>query len=208
MFKRRIPLPFVHRLKELFWPRSGFSRATRYIAHRISRLPGTPYRIAAGFACGAAISFTPFLGAHFVLALLISLAIRGSIVASAFGTLVGNPLTFPFIWAWLYVSGCWLLGQEVARDLPTRFSAAYIFDHPWEILWPMTVSGIPTALAAWCVFFLPVRVLVLDYQRARRWRIRRKVMRRRRRMQAAGLEAETSDGQPMHRPVGRNVGAE
>ncbi len=208
MFRRRRPLPLFHRLKELFWPRTGFARATRYIAHRIGRLPGTPYRIAAGFACGAAISFTPFLGAHFVLALLIALAIRGSIVASAFGTVIGNPLTFPFIWAWLYVSGCWLLGRELASDLPAQFSAAYIFDHPWDILWPMTVGGIPTAVATWCVFFFPVRVLILDYQRARRWRIRRKVMRRRKKMRAAGLEAETSEGQPMARPARRDVGPE
>lgn len=208
MFKRRRPLPLVHRLKELFWPRSGFARASRYIGHRIGRLPGTPYRIAAGFACGAAISFTPFLGAHFVLALLIALAIRGSIVAAAFGTVVGNPLTFPVIWGWLYLSGCTLLTCEPASDLPAQFSAAYIFENPWDILWPMTVSGIPTAVVAWVVFFVPVRVLVLDYQRARRWRIRRKVMRRRQKMHAAGLEVEAAEGQPMARPAVRDAGAE
>ena len=60
----------------MLWPRRGWTRMALYIQHRLGRLPGTPYRIAAGFACGAAISFTPFLGLHFVLAALGALALR------------------------------------------------------------------------------------------------------------------------------------
>ena len=48
----------------------------------------------------------------------------------------------------------------------------------------MTVSGIPTAIMAWVAFFLPMRRLVAEYQRARRWRMRRKVMRRREKVMA------------------------
>jgi hypothetical protein len=49
----------------------------------------------------------------------------------------------------------------------------------------MTVGGLPTAIVAWVVFFLPMRRLVEEYQRARRWRIRRKVLRRRQRAKSA-----------------------
>ncbi len=185
MFKRRRPLPIAQRAKEVLWPRGGLMRSTRYIAHRIRRLPGTPYRIAAGFACGAAVSFTPFIGLHFVLAALTTWILRGNLIASAFGTVVGNPVTFPLIWAWLYVAGCWMLGRDPAENLPETWSAAVIFDHPGQILWPMTVSGIPTSIIAWAAFYWPVERMVAEYQRARRWRIRRKVMRRRKRMAAA-----------------------
>ena len=185
MFKRRKPLPYHIRLRELVWPRRGLRRTSTYIAHRLRRLPGTPYRIAAGFACGAAVSFTPFIGLHFVLAMLTALAVRGNIIASAIGTIVGNPWTFPFIWAWLYLSGSWIIGAKSGQELPGDLTLSYIFDHPWDVLWPMTIGGIPTAVLAWVAFFLPARKMVAEYQRARRWRIRKKVIRRRQRVIAA-----------------------
>ena len=195
MFKRRKPLPPYRRILELVWPRRGFRRASIYVAHRLRRLPGTPYRIAAGFACGAAVSFTPFIGLHFVLAMLSALAIRGNLIASAIGTVVGNPWTFPLIWAWLYFSGCWVLGREVIEDPPGGFTLSYIRDHFWKVLLPMTVSGVPTAFVAWILFFLPVRRMVEEYQRARRWRMRKKVIRRQKKVIAAQSEAQEMEGQ-------------
>ena len=197
MFKRRKPLPYHRKLEQLFWPRRGFHRSTKYIAHRLRRLPGTPYRIAAGFASGAAASFTPFIGFHFVLAAILAILLRGNLVASAIGTVVGNPWTFPFIWTWLYSSGHWLLGNDISDTLPEKLSISYVFDNFWAVLWPMTVSGIPTAILAWFAFFLPARRMVAEYQRARRWRIRRKVMRRRESVQGKAQATDalpTSDG--------------
>ena len=66
MFQRRRQLRPHHRLRNFFWPTSGFRRSFSYLWHRIARLPGTPHAIAAGFAFGAAISFTPFIGGHFL----------------------------------------------------------------------------------------------------------------------------------------------
>ena len=57
MFKRRQPLPYYLRLREFFWPRRGLRRTSVYIAHRLRRLPGTPYRIAAGFTVFALLLF-------------------------------------------------------------------------------------------------------------------------------------------------------
>ncbi len=179
MFGRRNPPPIYLRVREFFWPRRGWRRASTYIVHRVRRLPGTPYRIAAGFACGAAISFTPFIGFHFVGAALLSLLIRGNVVASAIGTTVGNPWTFPIIWAWIYMLGQWLLGGEAVSDLPVALSFNYIFERPLEVLWPMTVGGVPTALVAWVAFFWPVREAVAEYQYVRRRRIRKMVRARR-----------------------------
>ena len=82
MFRRRVPLPTHRQILELVWPRTGWRRASAYLGHRLGRLPGTPYRVAAGFACGAAISFTPFLGFHLAGAALLAL-----LAATTFWTL-------------------------------------------------------------------------------------------------------------------------
>jgi len=179
MFARRTPLPLLRRIGAALWPAAGWRRATAYVAHRVRRLPETPYRIAAGFACGAAISFTPFIGLHFVGAALLAVLLRGNVVASAIGTVVGNPWTFPFIWAWIYSLGRWLTGGDVISNLPNVLSLNYIFSRPSEVLLPMTIGGLPTAVVAWFAFFWPIRGAVVEYQRARRWRIRRRAKGRR-----------------------------
>jgi uncharacterized protein (DUF2062 family) len=196
MFQRRIPLPIYRRVWEFVWPRAGWRRASLYIAHRVRRLPGTPYRISAGFACGAAISFTPFIGFHFLGAALLALLMRANVVASAIGTVVGNPWTFPFIWTWIYGLGQWLMGGETAPDLPAVLSFSYIFERPLEVLWPMTVGGVPTAIVMWFAFFLPVRGAVAEYQFVRRRRIRRKVRAERTRRREAMHVGASSEKEP------------
>ena len=175
MFRRRNPLPTYRRVWEFVWPRAGWRRAMLYVTHRVRRLPGTPYRIAAGVACGAAISFTPFIGFHFVCAALLALLMRANVVASAIGTAVGNPWTFPFIWTWIYALGQWLIGGEAVSDLPAVLGINYIFERPLDVLWPMTVGGVPTAIVMWFAFFVPVRAAIAEYQHVRRRRIRRKM---------------------------------
>jgi uncharacterized protein (DUF2062 family) len=64
-----------------------------------------PRGIALGFAARAFVSFTPFIGVHFILAGLLAFALRASILASAIGTVVGNPVSFPFIWLAAYNLG-------------------------------------------------------------------------------------------------------
>lgn len=178
MFKRRHPLPFHKRAGAIVWPRSGWRRSGAYVAHRLRRLPGTPYRIAAGFASGAAVSFTPFIGLHFVLAALLAVAVRGNVIAAAIGTVVGNPWTFPLIWLWSYSLGRWALGGgHSLKVLPENISFQHIVDHPFEILLPMVVGGIPTAIVAWFVFFWPLQRTVAEYQKARRRRLRKRLLR-------------------------------
>ena len=175
VFKRRNPLSLLGRVRQFVWPSGGLRRTAIYVAHRIGRLPGTPYRIAAGFASGAAVSFTPFIGLHFVLAMGLSLLVRGNVIASAIGTVVGNPWTFPFIWAWIFSLGNWMLGADGVDAPAEGFTLSAIFDRPWEILWPMILGALPTASVAWFVTFLPASAAVDQYQRARRRRLRKRV---------------------------------
>jgi len=179
MFKRRHPLTLPSRVRRILWPAGGWHRTTLYIAHRLGRLPGTPYRIACGFACGAAVSFTPFIGFHFVLAMGLSLLLRGNLIASAIGTVVGNPWSFPLIWAWTYALGRWILGHSGFEMPAGELTLSHIFDNPMQVLLPMTIGGLPTAVAAWFISYWPVRGLVEQYQRTRRWRLRRKARLRR-----------------------------
>jgi uncharacterized protein (DUF2062 family) len=170
LFDRREKPKLHHHARNLFWPRSGWRRASRYLAHRVRRIPGTPHVIAAGFACGAAVSMTPFPGFHFLISALIAWSIRGSILASAIGTAVGNPWTFPFIWVWVFNLGNWMLRAE-GDGVAQEFTMAYIFDHPLDVLVPMLVGSIPTAIVVWLVFYWPVRRAVESYQARRRHRL-------------------------------------
>ena len=91
MFRRRNKPSLTTRLRNMIWPEGGWKRYGQYILMRLNRLKGTPQEIAAGVACGVAISFTPFVGFHFVLAAITAWLVRGNILASALGTAAGNP---------------------------------------------------------------------------------------------------------------------
>ena len=76
----------------------AFSRTKKYISLSIKRIKGTPQALSLGLATGIAVSFTPFIGLHSLLAIFISWVVGGSMAAALIGTLFGNPWTFPFIW--------------------------------------------------------------------------------------------------------------
>lgn len=168
LFRRRKKKGLSRTAREFLWPRMGWRRMGRYYVARIKRLPGTPYSIAAGFACGAAVSFTPFLGFHFIFGALLAWGIRGSIIASAIGTAIGNPWTFPFIWAGVYWLGSKILGYEPGQELPAELTFSVIFEEPTTILIPMLAGGVPAALVVWVIFFIPLRRLISNYQHHRR----------------------------------------
>jgi|TARA_B110000438_G_C15678266_1_gene591199 uncharacterized protein (DUF2062 family) len=182
IFKRRDQLSIIKKIIYFFWPSTGWRRACAYIMHRIGRFPGTPYSIASGFACGAAISFTPFVGLHFIISAIFAWVIRANLLASAIGTSVGNPWTFPFIWAWLYQTGNWLTegvapGEEIVpkfSEIFGRMMAAllsldktYLLESSATIFWPMLISSIPTGIVIWFLFFFPIKYAVGRYQHSR-----------------------------------------
>jgi len=177
MFGRRQRRTALAKLGHLLWPRIGWRRASAYISHRVRRLPGSPYSIAAGFACGAAVSFTPLIGFHFILAALLSWVLGGNLISSAIGTVVGNPWTFPLIWLASYRFGAWALGLNGIETLPDGLTMGYIFDHPGAVLLPMMIGGVPMAVLAWAVSFWLVRRAVARYQQLRMKRLKRRAER-------------------------------
>lgn len=165
-----------------FWPSIGWRRSVAYTMLRLARLPGSAYSLAAGFACGAAISFTPFVGLHFAISVILAWIIRANIVASVIGTAVGNPWTFPFIWTWLYQTGTWMTSASKGEAAPgpefTEFfghmmEAALNFDLPYlmdtvaPVFWPMLVSSVPTGFIIWWIFYLPLKYMIRGYQKRR-----------------------------------------
>ena len=82
-----------------------FKRFINYYKLRLARLPASPYAISSGFACGSMVSFTPLLGLHFILAIIFAYLLRANYIAALLGTIVGNPITFPFIWGLIYKVG-------------------------------------------------------------------------------------------------------
>ncbi|MEG9862031.1 MAG: DUF2062 domain-containing protein [Parvularculales bacterium] len=113
LFRRRKKLELKTQLLTLLWPQGGWKRVALYSWHRIRRLRVSPHAISLGVACGVFVSFTPFLGFHFVLAGACAWLLGGNIIASLIGTIAGNPITFPLIWVASYKVGTLLLGQAM-----------------------------------------------------------------------------------------------
>lgn len=185
LFRRRQGPTLAQRMLTFAWPRRGLQRGWRYLWHRMTRISATPHTIALGVAAGAFVSFTPFIGFHFLLAAAIALALGGSIVASALGTAIGNPLTFPFIWLASYNFGALLLGHRqrarIQIELPDHMFVL-LFTEPgafWRAFWTaidpyilqMTVGGIPLGLACGLAVYFIVRSAVAGYQRRREARL-------------------------------------
>ncbi len=163
-----------------------FTRMFKKILVQLKHLQGTPYSIAAGFACGVAVSFTPFIGLHLVLAAVTAWIIRGNIVSSAIGTLIGNPWTFPFIWISVLSTGHFFLGDFVSPDkvnfLKTFESASKAlitldfanFGHDvWPIFFPMLIGCIPYYIISWFVSFKLIK-MTLDKMAQRRSKLKEK----------------------------------
>ncbi|MEH6404692.1 MAG: DUF2062 domain-containing protein [Sneathiella sp.] len=177
MFQRRNKTPKVRQVANFFWPSIGFKRSTRYMSYRLARMPGSPYSLAAGFAFGAAVSFTPFVGLHFIVSGLLAWIFRANILASAIGTVVGNPWTFPFIWTAVYNLGFWMLdldsleGQTFTAHTMKNFFHDF-WDSGWQsvseifmnILFPMFVGSAPISVVVWILIFYPLWVLIKKFR--------------------------------------------
>ena len=99
--KKRLIISIFSFIKIFF----TFSRTKKYISLRLKRIKGTPQALSLGLATGIAVSFTPFIGLHALLAIFISWVIGGSMAAALIGTLFGNPWTFPIIWYFTFEIG-------------------------------------------------------------------------------------------------------
>ncbi len=178
LFQRRDKPTRLERLRVAVWPRHSWIRSFRYFSKRVLRLTASPNAVALGFAAGAMASITPLVGCHFLLSFLIAFIIGGNMLAAALGTAVGNPLTFPFIWASTYKVGTFILsGQPHHLTGPSLGDhlSVNIFEQSWEVLWPifkpMFLGAVPLGLIVFVISYFAVFYSVRGYQTARRHRL-------------------------------------
>jgi uncharacterized protein (DUF2062 family) len=180
----------------LLWPKRGFGRVWRFVMLKLSRLRATPHAIALGFAAGASVSFTPLIGLHILLAIAVAFTFRGSLLAAALGTLVGNPATFPAIFALTYGVGTLIspggdaegpaegivnyAGVVTSEPVPEIFIKADIPPVPvseaWfgslEGLWPffstMLIGSIPLVILTFGIAYVFARMLLASLSTVRR----------------------------------------
>lgn len=171
MFKRRRPRDTFGNFREWLWPKAGWSRAAQYVWHRLLRIKDGEHSIALGLAVGAGVSASPFLGTHFVTAALIAWFLGGNIIASAIGTWVGNPFTFPFIWISSFNVGNFLLGRDSTETAFSAPALESLFQSPLEffgpVLLPMTVGALPVGLVLGVATYIPSNILIDAYKRKR-----------------------------------------
>lgn len=213
VFKRREPLGWLAWLREMVYPRGGFKRATRYVIHRMSRLPDEPHRIARGIFAGSLIGFLPLPGLQFVAAWAAARLMRGNVLAALLGTFNTNPLTTPFFAVLAMTLGHWVMGvqeplsaEAIARafghaggDLWRNFRAIFTDDHmQWgglvrfwhEIYVPYFIGALLPGIVLSAIAYYVTIPIVQAYQKARHAKAddRRE---RRRKLKAAVGEAKS-----------------
>ena len=151
---------------------SKVNRIISYYKLRLARLPASNYAISSGFACGAMVSFTPLLGFHFVLAVFFAYLIRGNFIAALIGTVVGNPLTFPFIWGLIYKIGTYVTNINLEK-ITHEINFDMIVSQTYEIFFPMLVGGVIIAPLVWITTYYIIYSFIASFKKRRNKKNRR-----------------------------------
>ena len=113
------------------------------------------------------VSFTPLLGFHFVLAVIFAYLIRGNFIAALIGTVVGNPITFPFIWGLIYKVGTYVTTIEQA-SFSYEINFNMIINQTYEIFFPMFVGGIIIAPLVWITTYFVIYSFISSYKKRKK----------------------------------------
>ena len=182
--KKKLIISIYNFIKIFF----DFSRTKKYISLSIKRIKDTPQALSLGLATGIAISFTPFIGLHALLAIFISWVIGGSMAAALIGTLFGNPWTFPFIWYFTFEIGQFInygfLSYEgefsfkvIKKEVSTLLAIVkniIIFANIFELeenvaklkLIPfMVVGSIPLVFISWIFSYFSFLIIFKSYKK-------------------------------------------
>ena len=133
----------------------NLKRASIFYFLKLIRVKDSQDKLAVGFACGSMVSFSPFIGFHFLLAIIFAYLFRGNIVASLIGTFVGNPFTFPFIWIFIYKIGNIFFKNDQNLSLELTFQS--LFDQGYDILIPMLIGSLIVSIPIWFISYFTVK---------------------------------------------------
>jgi uncharacterized protein (DUF2062 family) len=208
LFRRATPPDWREKLRVAVWPRRSWGRSLKYLTKRVLRLTASPHGIAAGIAAGVFASFTPYMGLHFLIGFALAYIIAGNMIAAAAGTFIGNPISFPFIWAATYSTGNFILYGHQGHGGPEEALHRLInidfwrdgFAGLWELIlgiWepvlkPMTVGAIPLGIIFALCAYLITRWAAVAFQISRRKLLAEKA-RQLKNKAIARLDAEEAD---------------
>lgn len=132
------------------------------IKHILS-LDSHPGHIAAGFAVGVFISFTPFFGLHTAIAIVAAFLFRLNKLTCITGSWVNSPLTVPPVLVVSYKLGRVLLGRsprelQIKNELSWRYAMNLLDKHGTYLLLGTTVIGLLAAIVSYFLcYYLVVR---------------------------------------------------
>jgi uncharacterized protein (TIGR03546 family) len=132
------------------------------IKHILS-LDNHPGHIAAGFAVGVFISFTPFFGLHTTIALVAAFLFRLNKLTCITGSLVNTPLTVPPILVVSYKLGRVLLGRSpqelhIKNELSWHYALQLLDKQGTYLLLGTSIIGLfASILAYFLCYYLVVR---------------------------------------------------
>lgn len=116
-------------------------------------MSASTHSLSLGLACGAAASMTPFLGFHFILGAFLAFLLRGNLFASAIGTVIGNPWSFPLIWAADIYVGDFIVHQFGIEAWLLSFSGDAGSDVPISFFYSITLGGLILALVSFPFYY-------------------------------------------------------
>jgi len=129
----------------------------------------TPHRVALAFSIGVFIAFSPLVGFHVVLAILLIVLFRLNKPAVLAGTFVNNPWTFVPI----LVASTWLGEQVCCRtsvlpkiDWPS-LTFATLHLQLRSYIWPFVLGSLLLGLICAVLSYFVVYWLVSEYRRVR-----------------------------------------
>lgn len=193
LFRRRERQTNWVKIRNLIWPDMGLQRLWAYYKFRSIRIPASEHSIAAGFAFGCSVSWTPTFGTHLLQCLLFCWATRTNWIASFLGTAFGNPWTTPMLMLISYHVGKALFvatghSHVIALDdgaatfsefmrhiLSGSMSWEAFLANFMEYFLPTLLGGYVMGLATFPLFYFPFYYMVKGARAARRARIERKV---------------------------------
>jgi uncharacterized protein len=129
-----------------------FRRVVQLLLH----IEDTPHRTALAFGVGVLIAFSPFIGIHMGIALLVAFLFRLNRVAILFGTYLNNPWTLAPIYLTGTSLGCLLLGvsSDGLDTIDWELTGWAFLQGLWTTLrpylWPFLIGN--TILGAACGF--------------------------------------------------------
>lgn len=149
-------------VQRMLWPRKSYVRSLRYFVKRVLRIRATPHALAAGFAAGIFAAFSPALGLHILLALVLAWGLGGNLIAAAIGTAAANPLTFPLMMAGELKIGHVVFGGTDIR-LPLHVIGAKLAHFDFAGMWNPVLKPLLAGSLVLGAFFALLAYLVMLY---------------------------------------------